>query len=192
MVADPKAYREPLPGRRAAAAEQTLPVFQAELAKKATYSWNDPPLDPILDRSPTPPSLSRIEVGPGNARRAVRLLPDDAAGRVPSDRRGSPEIGLPPDAVPSLCRWAERCGSRRSGPGTDGDWRIGLGSDRRTRSATARRAEPAKTGILPVDVAGYVATDDRRQARRPLRGPLGRESRPTTTPGCTSGRPLTS
>ena len=45
MLADPKAYLSlfPVAEKRA---EQVLPVFRAELAKKATYSWNDPPLDP--------------------------------------------------------------------------------------------------------------------------------------------------
>ncbi len=45
MVADPKAYLSlfPVAEKRA---EQVLPVLQAELARKATYSWDDPPLDP--------------------------------------------------------------------------------------------------------------------------------------------------
>ena len=45
MDADPKAYAAFLPIAQGQAAK-TLPLFQAEISKKATYSWNDPPLDP--------------------------------------------------------------------------------------------------------------------------------------------------
>ena len=45
-------------------AEQVLPVFQAELAKKATYSWNDPPLDPSWTK-PDAALVSRIESAQG-------------------------------------------------------------------------------------------------------------------------------
>ena len=63
MVADPKAYLSlfPVAEKRA---EQVLPVFQAELAKKATYSWNDPPLDPSWTR-PDASLVSRIESAQG-------------------------------------------------------------------------------------------------------------------------------
>ncbi len=64
MVADPKAYLEPLPGRREAGRNRSLPVFQAELAKKATYSWNDPPLDPSWTK-PDATLVSRIESAQG-------------------------------------------------------------------------------------------------------------------------------
>ena len=45
MAADSKAYVSffPVAAQRA---EQILPVFQAELAKKATYSWDDPQINP--------------------------------------------------------------------------------------------------------------------------------------------------
>ncbi len=102
MVADPKAYVSlfPVAEKRA---EQVLPVLQAELAKKATYSWNDRAARSIVDEArcfPREPD----RVGPGDPRRAVRFLPDDAAGRVSHDRRGSPHIGIPPRAVSPLCR----------------------------------------------------------------------------------------
>jgi serine/threonine protein kinase/formylglycine-generating enzyme required for sulfatase activity len=63
MVSDPKAYRSlfPVAEKRA---EQVLLVFEDELSKKATYSWNDPLLDP----SWTKPDLSipaRIEAAQG-------------------------------------------------------------------------------------------------------------------------------
>ena len=109
MVSDPKAYLSlfPVAEKRA---EQVLPVFQAELAKKATYSWNDPPLNPSWTK-PDAALVSRIESAQGILDRAVRLLSDDAPGRVPHDRRGSPQIGISPRAVPSLRRRAGGAGS---------------------------------------------------------------------------------
>ncbi len=46
MVSEPKAYLSLFPVAERQS-EKTLPLFQAELAKKATYSWNDPPLNPL-------------------------------------------------------------------------------------------------------------------------------------------------
>jgi len=45
MDADPKAYGDffPIAQRQES---KTLPLFQAEIARKLTSSWNDPPLDP--------------------------------------------------------------------------------------------------------------------------------------------------
>ena len=45
MDADPKAYAAFFPIAQGQAAK-TLPLFQAEIARKLTFSWNDPPLDP--------------------------------------------------------------------------------------------------------------------------------------------------
>ena len=65
MVSDHTAYRSLFPVAEKKA-EQVIPIFQGELAKKATYSWNDPPLDPSLDetrRRPREPD----RVGSGHA-----------------------------------------------------------------------------------------------------------------------------
>ena len=63
MVADPKAYLSlfPVAEKRA---EQVLPILQAEIVKKATYSWNDPPLDPSWTK-PDDTFVSRIESAQG-------------------------------------------------------------------------------------------------------------------------------
>ena len=45
MDADPMAYADFFPFAQRQESK-TLPLFQAEISKKATYSWNDPPLDP--------------------------------------------------------------------------------------------------------------------------------------------------
>ena len=78
MDASPKAYAVLLP----IAAQQestTSPRLLAELSRKTTYSWNDPPVNSSWtepDRAPDCPDRSRA----GNARRAIRLLPVHARG----------------------------------------------------------------------------------------------------------------
>ena len=63
MVSDPKAYVSLFPVAEEDA-DQVLPVFQAELAKRATYSWNDPPLNSSWIK-PDPSLVSRIESAQG-------------------------------------------------------------------------------------------------------------------------------
>ncbi len=108
LAADPKAYLAlfPIAERQS---ERVLPLFQAELEKRAMFDWADPPLDP----SWTKPDSALIEPdrsGPGAARRPVRLLPGDGAGRIPRDRRGLAAVGLSPGAIPALRRRAGREG----------------------------------------------------------------------------------
>ena len=141
-------------------AEKVTPVFQAELHKKpnapGTTRRSTRP-----GRSPTPLSSSD-RIGPGPARRPVRLLPDDAAGRVLATRRGLAEIGLPPRAVPALCRRAR------------GEGRGGL---------DPRRAELA-------DRAGRLAEEVRRQDEKNRAGEvhprrcrrIHRRATPTASP----------
>ena len=105
MDADPKAYAAFFPIAQEQAAK-TLPLFQAEISKKPTYSWNDPPSRFILDHAGRH-AHRQDRIGPGDARRAIRLLPDDAPGRVPQGRRGSPPLGLSSHPVPPLCRGQE-------------------------------------------------------------------------------------
>ncbi len=109
MLADPKAYQSLFPVAEKKG-EQVLTVFRAELAKKR-------PTPGIIRRSsprgpnPTPP----LWAGSSRARHflgMVRLLPDNANGRVPFDRGGFPQIRLPSRAVPSVLRWSD---SDRSG-----------------------------------------------------------------------------
>ncbi len=109
MVSDPKAYISlfPVAMKRA---EAILPVFQAELAKKATYSWNDPPLDPTWAK-PDVSIVSRIELAQGilHERFAFcQMLPLDEFLTIAEALRRS---GYRPVRVPSLCRWAGDAGS---------------------------------------------------------------------------------
>ena len=50
MDADPTAYAAFFPIAQEQAAK-TLPLFQAEIRKQATFSWDDPPLDPVMDQA---------------------------------------------------------------------------------------------------------------------------------------------
>ena len=117
--------------------------------------------------------------GPGG--RAVRRLPDDAARRVPGDRRGPPAVGLPPGPVPPLRGRRDHPRRGRLDPRRP-ELAARIGADSR-RGPPAGREEPAGE-FLPVDVAGYVTTTDGSppSATRPS-GPR----HPATTPGSTSG-----
>jgi formylglycine-generating enzyme required for sulfatase activity len=63
MVADPTGYLKLFPVAEKSA-ERALPVFQAELAKSATYSWNDPSIDPAWTK-PGAAVVSQIEAASG-------------------------------------------------------------------------------------------------------------------------------
>ena len=119
MVVRPEGVSEPLPGRREAGGRTGLACLPGRACQESHVLLERSAARSIVDearRRPREPD----RVGTGDTRRAVRLLPDNAAGRVPHDRRGSPQIGISPRAVPSLRRWASGCGWRRSGPVMDG------------------------------------------------------------------------
>ena len=63
MVSDNTAYRSLFPVAEKKA-EQVMPIFQGELAKKVTYSWNDPPFDATWTK-PEAALVSRIESAQG-------------------------------------------------------------------------------------------------------------------------------
>ena len=108
MVSDPKAYLSLFPvaekqGRTG------LARFPGRACQESHVLLERSAARSIVDetrRRPREPD----RVGTGDTRRAVRLLPDNAAGRVPHDRRGSPQIGIPPRAVPPLRRRAGGAG----------------------------------------------------------------------------------
>ncbi len=212
MVADEKAYLSlfPVALKRA---EQILPVFRAELARKATYSWGDAPLDPSWV-APDAALVSRIESAQGimterfafcqtmpldefettaealrkSRYRPVRLRPyaDGQTVRVAAvwgrdGRSWRMSSGLTAEEIQLE---AERNGVGRGSPdpAREGDrrspssgasadsvrpavtGRAGSGDPRPTpaagRPATLRVPGDARpTHLLPVDVAGYVATD---------------------------------
>ena len=154
MVADPKAYLSlfPVAEKRA---EQVLPVFQAELAKKATYSWNDPPLDPSWTK-PDAALVSRIESAQGMlAERFAfcQTMPLDeflTTAEALRNRDTAP-CGSAPMPMGKTVRVAAVW--TRDGR----NWRIASGlTAEEVRQQDERNR---KEKFLPVDVAGYVATE---------------------------------
>ena len=98
-------------------AEQILPVFQAELARKATHSWNDPPLDPSWTK-PDAALVSRIESAQGIlAERFAfcQTMPLDEFLTTAETLRksGYRPVRFRPYADGQWCEW------RRSGPEMD-------------------------------------------------------------------------
>ena len=63
MDADPTAYAAFFPIAQKQAAK-TLPLFQAEIRKQATFSWDDPPLDPAWTK-PDTALAGKLEMGEG-------------------------------------------------------------------------------------------------------------------------------
>ena len=154
MVADEKAYVSlfPVAEKRA---RNVLPVFQAELAKKATYSWNDPP--PIASwTKPEAPLLSRIESAHGILHEQFsfcQTMPMDeflttTEGLRKSDYR---PIRFRPFADGQVVRVAAVW--TRDGR----NWRSASGlSPEHIRQQDEKNRNDK---FLPVDVAGYVATN---------------------------------
>ena len=103
MDADPKAYADFFPIAQQQA-DEDLALFQAEIAKKPTFSWNDPSLDPSWTK-PDAALTGRIESAQGMlAERFAfcQTMPLDEFVTVAEALR---HIGLSPHPVPSLCRW---------------------------------------------------------------------------------------
>ena len=152
MVSDPKAYLSffPIAERQAA---KTLPLFQAELAKKATYSWNDPPLDPTWAK-PDVSLVSRIESAQGIlAERFAfcQTMPLDEFLTTAEDLRpsGYRPTRFRPYAEGKSLRVAA-VWIRDSHP-----WR--LAHDQSTETVRQTDERNRKEGYLPVDIAGYLA-----------------------------------
>jgi formylglycine-generating enzyme required for sulfatase activity/tetratricopeptide (TPR) repeat protein len=154
MVSDPKAYVSlfPVAEKRT---EQVLPIFQAELGKRATFSWNDPPLKPSWTK-PDASFVSRIESAQG----------------ILSERFGFCQT-MPLDDFLTTAESLRKSGYRpvRFRPYVDGravrvaavwirdvrNWRIKSGlTAHEVRQQDDRNK---KDQFLPVDVAGYATTD---------------------------------
>ena len=152
LVSDPKAYLSffPIAERQAV---KTLPLFQAELAKKATYSWNDPPLDPTWAK-PDVSLVSRIESAQG-------ILAERFAfcQTMPLDEFLTTAEGLRPSGYrPTRFRpYAEGKSLRVAAVWVRDSrpWR--LAHDQSAENVRQTDERNRKEGYLPVDVAGYLA-----------------------------------
>ncbi len=162
MYSDPKSFLSLFPVAEKKA-EQVLPFLQAELVKKATYSWNDPPLDPSWTK-PDATFVSRIESAHG-------ILGERFAfcQTIPLD-----EFLTTVEALRKSGYRPRRLRAYTEGQGIqvaavwsrDGrNWRIssGLTADEIRQQDNRNK----KDKFLAVDVAGYLATSkDGKPAER--------------------------
>ena len=173
MDADPKAYaacfpiaqyHEPL----------TSPLLQAEIARKLTFSWDDPPLDPSWT-TPDPTLTGKIESAQGMlAERFAfcQTMPLDEFVTVAEALRtsGYRPTRFRPYAEGKTLRVAA-VWTRDGRP-----WR--MAHDQTADEIRQTDERNRKEGYLPVDVAGYLAAGGRGgQTHLPLRRPVGAEDR---------------
>ncbi len=154
MAVDSKAYASlfPVAVKRA---QQILPVFEAELARKALYSWGDGPLDPSWSK-PDALLASRIEAADGimNERFAFcQTMPlDEFASTAEALRTsGYRPVRFRPYADGRTLQVAAVW--TRDGR----SWRMASGLT--AQDVRQQDDRNRKDKLLPVDVAGYVATD---------------------------------
>ena len=161
MVADPKAYVSlfPVAEKRA---EQVLPVLQAELAKKATYSWNDPPLDPSWTK-PEASLVSQIESAQGILAERFAFCQTMPLDEFVATAEALRKSGYRPVRFRP---YADGTGTRVAAVwNRDGrHWRLASGQ---TPDEIRRQDEKNRTEkFLPVDVAGYVTSVGGQPAER--------------------------
>jgi serine/threonine protein kinase/formylglycine-generating enzyme required for sulfatase activity len=153
MDADPKAYAAfyPIVQRYEA---KTLPLLQAEIARRPTYSWPDPPLDPSR-RAPDAALAARIEAARGMLRERFAFCQSMALDEFDTAAEALGKSGYRPvrvrpyfdgNSLLVAAAWTR-----------DGrHWRLAHGrSAGEIRQADERNG---KDGFVPVDVAGYLAT----------------------------------
>ena len=132
-----------------------MPVFQAELTKKATYTWNDPPLDPTWAK-PDVSTVSRIESAQG-----ILYERFDFCQTMPLDEFLTTAEALRKSGYrPTRFRpYAEGKSLRVAAVWTrDGrNWRSASGlSPEQIRQQDEKNRNDK---FLPVDVAGYIAIE---------------------------------
>jgi serine/threonine protein kinase/formylglycine-generating enzyme required for sulfatase activity len=154
MVAEPKAYVSLFPIAERWAGKIT-PVFQAELAIKATTSWTESPLNPLWTQ-PEAAHVGRIELALGLVAERFafcQIMPLDEFLTAADALRDS---GYRPVRFRP---WVDRAIVRVSAVWTrDGrNWRIS--SDLTADQARRRDERNRKEGFLPVDAAAYQAIE---------------------------------
>jgi len=136
-------------------AEQVLPLFQAELAKKATYSWNDPLLDPSWT-TPDSTLTGKIESAQGMLADAERFA---FCQTMPLDEFLTTAEALRPSGYRPI-RFRPYANGKNVLVAAvwtrDGrPWR--LAHDQSTDEIRQTDERNRKEGYLSVDVAGYLA-----------------------------------
>jgi formylglycine-generating enzyme required for sulfatase activity len=154
MAADPKAYLAifPIAERRS---EKVLPLFRSELERRATFDWNDPPLDPSWTE-PDPALASRFEAAQG--RLADRFafcqaMPLDECLATAEALRpaGYRPVRLQPfadgPAVRAAAAWTR----------DERKWRIA--ADLQAGEVYLHDEVNRREKLIPVDVEGYARVD---------------------------------
>jgi serine/threonine protein kinase/formylglycine-generating enzyme required for sulfatase activity len=134
--------------------DKAIGPLAAELEKKATFIWNDPPLDPAWGELPDE-VVARIQRADGLVAERFALcqtlpLTDFAPLTMGMDKCGYRPIRLRPystaEGVLVAAVW------RRDGL----DWRVAMGES--ADGLLARDKQLRTDGFAPVDVAGYVSS----------------------------------
>ena len=154
MVSDPKSFLSlfPIAEKRV---DQILPVFQAELTKKVTNSWNDPPPNPLWTK-PDAALVSRIESAHGMLTERFSFcqtmpLHEFVTTAEALRSSGFRPIRFRPYSVEKTVRVAA-VWTRDSR-----NWRISSGlTAEEVRQGDERNK---KDKFIPVDVAGYAGID---------------------------------
>jgi len=174
MAADAKAFVTLFPVAERQAA-QTLPALQAETAKRARFSWNDPPLNPSWT-APDPSWVSQIESARGVVAERFACCQTMPLGEFLAVAEGLRNSGYRPvrfrpfadgPAVNVAAVWVRDGRGWQIASGLTADQvrqqddaagRGSAASAARSPSAGREAREATPTRYLPVDVAGYVTT----------------------------------
>jgi serine/threonine protein kinase/formylglycine-generating enzyme required for sulfatase activity/tetratricopeptide (TPR) repeat protein len=156
MVSDHKAYLSLFPVAEKKA-EQVLPIFQRELAKKATYSWDDPPLNSSWT-NPDAAVVSRIDMAQGMLTEQFAFCQTMTLGEFLTTAEALRKSGYRPVRFrPYADEQAVRVAAVWTRDGRV--WRVS--SDLTADAARQQDERNKRDKFLPVDVAGYVTTDAR-------------------------------
>ena len=154
MVSDPKAYLS-LVGIIERRAEQVLPVLEAELAKRATCSWNDRPLNPSWT-TPDVALRSRVESSQGILTDRFAFCQTMPLDECVTTAEALRESGYRPQRFrPYADERSVRVAAVWARDGRN--WRLssGVSADQvRNQDEQNKRDK-----YLPVEVTGYVTTD---------------------------------
>jgi formylglycine-generating enzyme required for sulfatase activity/tetratricopeptide (TPR) repeat protein len=160
MVSDPKAFVSLFPVAETRT-EQVLPIFLAELGKRATFSWDDPPLN-LSWTKPDVSLVSRIESSQGILTERFAFCQTMPLDEFLTTAEGLRRSGYRPTRFrPYADGQVVRVAAVWTRDGRN--WRIssGLTSDEARQEDDRNK----KDKFLPVDVAGYVTAN--------VRGKLG-------------------
>ncbi len=151
--ADPKAYATffPIAQRHEA---RTLPLFRAEISKKATNSWDDPPLDPSWTK-PDAGLAGKIELAQGILTERFAFCQTMPIGEFRTTAEALRNSGYRPVRFrPFAAGQTLRVAAVWTRDGRK--WRIS--SDLTAEEVRQRDDQNRNDRFTPVDVAGYNAT----------------------------------